>query len=236
MNPRWLDFRRDWQFTSWALLSQQGHTGEQVECRAEQGEMDLQGHRLIVQATTWPQEIQSGLSLRPDDDTGFYCCAADHATWDLEKNFIICISHFVWPKLIAGPGPGPGPGLQPRRVHVGAAGGARTAESVFDDLLFPVEKDWRDSDGSFSLKIWKRHRHSTEKMVRWASFLWSKYFIFMIYLLMTSESMIRKRSSGPVCFWSTLLLSPVPGVRYSSSSPTGLEVQSGCEFSDGCKM
>lgn len=68
MHPDWLHFARGQQDAGGALLNQQSHTSEQVGCRAEQGELDLQGHCPSVQPATWMQEIQFGCSIRPDDD------------------------------------------------------------------------------------------------------------------------------------------------------------------------
>ena len=68
VHPDRLHFRRGHQDTGGAVLSEQGHTGEQVGCRAVQGELDLQDHRPSVQPAAWVQEIQFGCGVRPDDD------------------------------------------------------------------------------------------------------------------------------------------------------------------------
>ena len=61
--PHWLDPGRGQQASGGALLSVQGHTGEQVWCRAEQGEVERDS--MSVQPAVWLQELQFGRSSRP---------------------------------------------------------------------------------------------------------------------------------------------------------------------------
>lgn len=65
INPYWLDLSWRQQDPGGVLLNMHGHTGEQVGCRAEQGEMDLHSHRLSAQPATWMQDHQFGCSIRP---------------------------------------------------------------------------------------------------------------------------------------------------------------------------
>lgn len=68
IHSHWLHFGRWQEATRGALLSEQGHTCEQVGCRTVQGELDLQGYHLSAQPATWMQMLQSGHSIKPDDD------------------------------------------------------------------------------------------------------------------------------------------------------------------------
>lgn len=141
IHPNWMDLHRRLQGPHGVLLSEHGHTGEQAGCRAEQGELDLHGHRLSVQPAAWLEELQFGSSIKP---------AGEQKT--VEEWWVYCtlgsggggvdVSYFLKPRLI-------GPVVQPRWPHVPGdmVTGPKTLDRWWVDVLF-LDKNKRSLSGT----------------------------------------------------------------------------------------